>query len=154
MTASVLFVCLGNICRSPLAEAALREEARRRGLEVEIDSAGTGNWHAGEPPDPRAVAEAARHGVDISGLRARQVTPEDFHRFTEIVALDRQNLRDLSRMAPEGAPARLSLALDHVTGRRGEDVADPWFGDASGFELTWKEVGQIARGLADRLQRD
>jgi protein-tyrosine phosphatase len=152
MTASVLFVCLGNICRSPLAEAALREEATRRGLAVEVDSAGTGNWHAGEPPDPRAVAEAAKHGADISGLRARQVTPDDFFTFTEIVALDRSNLRDLQRIAPDRAPARLSLAFDHVPGRRGEDVADPWFGDASGFETTWADVGQIARALAGRLQ--
>src|SRR3954470_21554035 len=95
LTVSVLFVCLGNICRSPLAEAAFRAEAERLGLDVEIDSAGTGDWHLGYPPDPRAVAVAGRAGADISHLRARQVTGDDFCRFDHIVALDSNNLRDL-----------------------------------------------------------
>ncbi|HRO33565.1 MAG TPA: low molecular weight protein-tyrosine-phosphatase, partial [Brevundimonas sp.] len=131
---SVLFVCLGNICRSPLAEAALRDEARRRRLDLIVDSAGTGDWHAGEPPDPRAQAAAARNGVDISTLRARQVTKGDFRRFTHIVALDEQNLADLKRLAPADATATLSLLLDHVPGRQGQGVVDPWFGDEAGFD--------------------
>lgn len=145
---SVLFVCLGNICRSPLAEAALREEAARLGLRLTIDSAGTGNWHAGELPDRRAIAVARRNGVDITGLRARQVRADDFFDFSEIVALDRQNLRDLSEVAPEGATARLSLLLDHVPGREGQSVADPWYGDDEDFDITWSEVTAAARGLA------
>ena len=148
---SILFVCLGNICRSPLAEAALRDEAGRRGLDLIIDSAGTGNWHAGEPPDPRAVATAARNGVDITALRARQVTREDFTRFDHIVALDHDNLNDLRRRAPADATARLSLLLDHVPGRAGQAVADPWFGDEAGFDVTWAEVTAAARGLADKI---
>ncbi len=151
---SILFVCLGNICRSPLAEAALREEARRRGLDLTVDSAGTGNWHAGEPPDRRAIAVAERHGVDITGLRARQVTRDDFTRFDQIIALDHQNLADLRHLAPADATARLSLLLDHVPGREGQAVADPWFGEAEGFDLTWAEVTAAARALADRLQAD
>ncbi|WP_122466810.1 low molecular weight protein-tyrosine-phosphatase [Brevundimonas lutea] len=146
---SILFVCLGNICRSPLAEAALREAARRRDLDLTLDSAGTGDWHAGEPPDPRAVAVAARHGADISGLRARQVTPGDFIRFDHIVALDHDNLENLRRLAPADATARLSLLLDHVPGREGQAVADPWFGAAEGFDVTWAEVTAAAEGLLD-----
>ncbi len=148
---SILFVCLGNICRSPLAEAALREAARRRGLDLTVDSAGTGNWHAGEPPDPRAVAVAARHGVDISGLRARQVTPGDFTRFDHIIALDHDNLENLRRLAPADTTARLSLLLDHVPGREGDAVADPWFGAAEGFDVTWAEVTAAADGLLDGM---
>ncbi len=148
---AVLFVCLGNICRSPLAEAAFRLEVARAGLDVEVDSAGTAGWHAGEPPDFRARAVASRHGADIGGYRARQVTAEDFRRFTHIVALDRENLTALRALRPSGAGAALSLLLDHVDGRAGEAVADPYFGDASGFETTWADVTSGARGLIRRI---
>jgi protein-tyrosine phosphatase len=151
MKSSVLFVCLGNICRSPLAEAAFRAEAERLGLAVEIDSAGTGDWHVGHPPDRRAAAVAAKHGVDISHLRARRVTPDDFRRFDHIVALDVQNLRDLRRLQPPDGKARLSLLLDHVEGRQGEAVADPYYGDADHFDVTWRDVSEAARGLARKL---
>lgn len=150
---SILFVCLGNICRSPLAEGALRAEARRLNLDLHIDSAGTGNWHAGEPPDARAIAVAARHGVDISGLRARQVRRADFRRFAHVIALDHDNLADLRRLAPPDTTAGLSLLLDHVPGREGQAVADPWFGDEAGFETTWAEVTAAARSLAASLSR-
>ena len=153
MTPSVLFVCLGNICRSPLAEGALRAEAERLGLDLTIDSAGAGDWHAGEPPDERAQRTALRHGVDISGQRARQVRPADFRRFTHIVALDPDNLTSLRKLAPADATAELSLLLDHVEGRAGQAVADPWFGEEAGFEVTWAEVAAAARALADRFSR-
>jgi protein-tyrosine phosphatase len=149
---SILFVCLGNICRSPLAEAALRKEAKRVGLEVEIDSAGTGGWHVGDPPDHRAQATARRHGVDIGGYRGRQVTQADFRRFTHIVALDDQNLRDLKRLAPTDATATLSLMLDHAPGRAGQAVADPYYGDDAGFETTWADVSAGAAGLVQALR--
>jgi len=151
---SVLFVCLGNICRSPLAEGALRAEAARLGLELMVDSAGTGDWHAGEPPDDRAIAVALRNGVDITGLRARQVRAADFRRFRHVIALDHDNLANLRKLAPADATAELSLLLDHVEGREGQGVTDPWFGDAAGFEVTWTEVTAAARALADRLRRD
>jgi protein-tyrosine phosphatase len=150
---SLLFVCLGNICRSPLAEGALRAAAARRGLELTVDSAGTGGWHAGEAPDRRAQATARRHGVDLSGLRARQVTPDDFRRFDHVIALDHDNLANLRALAPADATARLSLLLDWVPGRAGQAVADPWFGDEAGFETTWADVTAAARALADALTR-
>lgn len=151
---SVLFVCLGNICRSPLAEAAFRAEAAQAGLAVEVDSAGIGHWHIGEPPDPRASAVARRHGIDISGYRARQVARDDFHRFGHIVALDRENLAALRRMAPPDATARVSLLLDHVPGRKGEAVADPYYGDDAGFDITWADVTNGARALVRRIAEE
>jgi protein-tyrosine phosphatase len=147
----VLFVCLGNICRSPLAEAALRDAADRLGLEIEVDSAGTGDWHVGEPPDPRAAAAAARGGVDISHLRARQVTPEDFRRFDHVVALDATNLARLKALQPVDGKASLSLLLDHVEGREGEAVPDPYYGGDEHFEETWIIVREAADALARKI---
>jgi protein-tyrosine phosphatase len=154
MAVRVLFVCLGNICRSPLAEAAFRAEAERLGLEVEVDSAGTGDWHVGHPPDRRACEVAARNGADIGHLRARQVRRADFDRFDHIVALDEANLRDLLRLRPDGARARVSLLLDHVPGREGEAVADPYYGEDSHFDRTWAEVTEGAQGLARTIAGD
>ena len=151
MTASVLFVCLGNICRSPLAEAALRREAERLGLDLDIDSAGTGHWHVGRPPDRRAIAAAQRAGVDISHQRARQVTRADFDRFDHIVALDADNLASLEAMRPAGSRARLSLLLDHAEFRTGQGVADPYDGDEAQFDATWADVVAGAAGLARRI---
>jgi protein-tyrosine phosphatase len=148
---SVLFVCLGNICRSPLAEAAFRRAAERLGLDVEIDSAGTGDWHIGYPPDPRAAAVAARNGIDIAHLRARQVTPDDFRRFDHIVALDANNLRDLERLRPADSKAQLSLLLDHAEGRSGQAVADPYYGDDSHFDAAWGDVSSGAEALARKI---
>ncbi len=151
MTVSVLFVCLGNICRSPLAEAAFRREAERLGIAVEIDSAGTGDWHVGRPPDRRAIAAAARNGIDIAHLRARQVGRDDFRRFDHIVALDEANLAELRRMRLPGARAELSLLLDHVEGRAGQAVADPYYGGAGHFDATWHDVVAGAQALARKL---
>lgn len=153
VTPAILFVCLGNICRSPLAEAAFRAEAERAGLVAEIDSAGTGNWHVGAPPDPRAQAIARRHGLDISQYRGRQVGAEDFHRFTHIFALDAENLRNLLGIAPAGHGAMLSLLMDIVPGRAGDAVRDPYFGGDDGFEETWRDVTAAARALAAMLER-
>ena len=122
---SVLFVCLGNICRSPLAEAAFRARAAEAGLEVRADSAGTGDWHIGQPPDRRAQATALRHGIDISRYRGRQVEPADFRRFSHIFALDLDNLAGLHAIRPADATARIGLLLDLVDGLEGQPVADP-----------------------------
>lgn len=147
----ILFVCLGNICRSPLAEAAFRAEAERIGLDAEVDSAGTGNWHVGEPPDARAQALANAKGLVIDHLRGRQLTREDFWRFTHIFALDRQNLADIRALAPANAPAEIGLLMDVVEGRAGHGVSDPYFGAEEGFEVTWRDVSEAAKALADRL---
>lgn len=149
---AVLFVCLGNICRSPLAEAAFRKAAKAAGLACDVDSAGTGDWHIGHPPDRRAQVVARHNGIDISRLTARQVTDADFHQFDHIVALDHTNLEHLRVMAPPDATARLSLLLDHAPGRRGEAVEDPYFGNAQGFETAWSEVVAGAYGLVAKLR--
>ncbi|RPF70982.1 low molecular weight protein-tyrosine-phosphatase [Aurantiacibacter spongiae] len=148
---SVLFVCLGNICRSPLAEGAFREAARTRGLDIEIDSAGTGEWHVGDPPDDRAIAQGHKVGIDISGLRARQVEEADFTRFTHIYALDAQNLANLRQLAPDNSTAEIALLLDAVPGWEGKPVFDPYEGGASVFEKTWHIVKTAADALADRF---
>ena len=146
-TPRLLFVCLGNICRSPLAEAAFRDAAERAGLVAEADSAGTGNWHIGDAPDPRARAEALCHGIDISAYQGRQVSPQDFHRFSHILALDAQNLSDLAAIGPLDGSAKLSLLLDHVPGLEGQSVADPYWGGAEDFAVTWAQVNQAAQAL-------
>lgn len=151
-TPSILVVCLGNICRSPLAEAALRDAAARAGVAITVDSAGTGAWHVGHPPDPRAQAVALAHGVDISGYRARQVEAADYRRFTEILALDRDNLTELRRRAPGDVTARIGLLLDAVPGRKGQAVADPYYGDAAGFEVTWADVSAAAAAIVARVR--
>lgn len=148
---AVLFVCLGNICRSPLAEAAFRREAEQAGLDAEIDLACTGHWHIGEAPDRRARAVALRHGADIGSYRARQVRPDDFRRFSHIVALDFENLAALHALKPKDGTAAISLLLDHVQGREGEAVADPYYGSEEGFEVTWADVTLGAQALARLL---
>jgi len=151
---SVLFVCLGNICRSPMAEAALRIEAEARGMNIVVDSAGTGDWHVGRPPDPRTPAAAIREGnVDISALRARQVTMRDYLEYDLIVAMDRSNLADLQAMGGDG-PAQIQLLMDFVPGREGDEVADPYTGDESDFTICWREVCIAARHLAEFLVKN
>lgn len=144
---SVLFLCLGNICRSPLAEGAARSAFAAAGLDIEVDSAGTGDWHIGRSPDPRAQAIARANGVDIGPLAARQVATEDFERFDLILAADHENLADLIALAPPGARARLALMLDMVPGRAGEAIADPYYGAADGFARCWADVAAMAQAL-------
>lgn len=153
-TPRVLLVCLGNICRSPMAEGAVRTLAVREGLDIGIDSAGTGGWHAGDPPDRRAQATAERHGVDISRQRARQVAPADFHDFTHIVAMDLQNFRDLQAIRPVDGQAELLLMLDHLPGREGQGVIDPYYGGEDGFETVWQDIVGAAEGLITRIKAD
>lgn len=151
---SVLFVCLGNICRSPLAEAAFRIETARLGLDAEVDSAGTGDWHVGQPPDRRAQAAALRKGTDISHLRARQVTRGDFERFDHIVALDTHNLADLLSLRPRDSRSRISMLLDHAAGCAGEAVADPYHGADEDFDVAWADIAAGVRGLAEAIVRE
>lgn len=154
MTPSVLFVCLGNICRSPLAEGIFRDLAEREGVAVEIDSAGTGDWHLGHAPDPRAQAVADKNGLDISALRARLVTPADFHRFDRIVAMDASNLANLEAMRPADAKATLGRLLDFADEVDLADVPDPYQGGPEGFDETYRLVEAGAKGLLDAIRRD
>jgi protein-tyrosine phosphatase len=144
---AILFLCLGNICRSPLAEGAARAAFADAGIDALLDSAGTGDWHVGHAPDRRAQAEARRRGTDISMLRARQLSAEDFYRFDRILAADETNLREARAIAPGDGTARLQLMLDLVPGRAGESVADPYYGDDDGFSETWDDVSAVAAML-------
>lgn len=148
---SVLFVCLGNICRSPLAEAAFRRAAEDSGIDVHIDSAGTAAYHVGQPPDPRSIATALAHGIDIGHYRGRQIAAEDFIRFTHIFAMDHQNLRNIEAVRPAGATAQVALLMDLVKGREGAAIADPYYDGEEHFEDTWADVEKAARALALRL---
>ncbi|WP_029604099.1 low molecular weight protein-tyrosine-phosphatase [Kozakia baliensis] len=147
---SFLFVCTGNICRSPLAEAAMRAEAKRRKLDVEIDSAGTGAWHLAHPPDRRARKIAKKHGLNIDSYRARLVTKEDFTRFDYILALDESHFYYLRELAPAHTRDKITLLLDHVPGREGEEVLDPYYGTEADFDVTWTDVQEACAHLATK----
>lgn len=123
----LLFVCLGNICRSPTVEAVARAEFARAGLRVEVDSAGTAGYHVGEAPDPRSIAAGAAFGYDLAPLRARKIVADDFRRFDRVLAMDRDNLRALRALRPQGGVEPV-LFLDDA------EVPDPYYGDAAGFE--------------------
>lgn len=150
---SVLFVCTGNICRSPTAEGVFRAQARSRGVIdlLRIDSAGTHDYHVGEGPDPRAIAHAARRGYDLTPLRARQVARADFDEFEFILAMDRGHLRILKSIAPERSPARLAMFLDYSESWPGLDVPDPYYGGAKGFETVLDMAEEASARLLDAV---
>ncbi len=153
----ILFVCMGNICRSPTAEAVMRRLVRDAGLEdrIEVESAGTGGWHAGDPPDTRATAAAAQRGVTLEGA-ARQVRPDDFREFDLLIAMDRENLRGLLAVAPDEAASekvRLLREFDPTSaGAPDLDVPDPYNGGDRGFETVIDMVEAACRGLLDELR--
>lgn len=148
MTQRILFVCLGNICRSPTAHGVFRAIAAARGLKVAVDSAGTGSWHLGKPPDPRAQAEALRRGYDISDLRARQAQATDFSRFDLILAMDMDNLAALERLRPAGNETPVHLLLDYA-GQVAAEVPDPWY--EGGFDHVLDLIEAASHGLAETL---
>ena len=149
----VLFVCMGNICRSPTAEAVLRKLATENGLakDLQIDSAGTLGFHAGEPPDTRAVAHAAQRGYDLTALRARKVVSADFEHFDYVVAMDDQNVRELQAFCPPHLRKRISLLLDWAGQGARREVPDPYNGTAQDFELVLDLVERGCRGLVKQL---
>ena len=151
----LLFVCMGNICRSPTAEGVMRSLLREEGLEdeIEIDSAGTGGWHAGDPPDARATETAARRGIVLEGA-ARQVRAEDFEHYDLLLAADRENRRDLLDVAPDdGARAKVRLLREFDPESAGDlDVPDPYYGGPEGFEDVLDLVDAACRGLLDEVR--
>ena len=151
----MLFVCLGNICRSPTAEGVFRHllGTEAPGLAIEVDSAGTADYHIGEPPDLRSQRAAARRGIDLGGLRARQVMPADFARFDLILAMDCGNLRELEAMRPQNSRARLQLFLEYAPDLRRLEVPDPYYRDASVFEEVLDLCAAASRGLLADLQK-
>ena len=150
---AILFVCMGNICRSPTAEGVFRHIVAEAGLEdlFEIDSAGTHAYHVGEPPDRRAQQAAARRGFTLSHLRARRVAPEDFERFHHIIAMDRDNLVMLHEQAGAVHRDKVRLFLDFGSGPETE-VPDPYYGGATGFERVLDLVEDASRGLFESLR--
>ncbi len=137
---NVLFVCLGNICRSPLAQGILEARIKEAGLDWFVDSAGTGSWHVGERPDPRSIDIARQYGIDITAQRARQFSPNDFDRFDLILAMDLQNKRDILRLATSDAHrAKVRLALDFLHPGADMSVPDPYWND-KGFEFVYQQL--------------
>lgn len=150
----LLMVCLGNICRSPLAEGAVRAHLDRHGLDwVEVDSAGTGGWHAGEPPDPRSIAVAASFGIDIRAQRARKLVRADFEHFDWLLCADRSVLRDVRAAAPAEARERAALLLDWAGQGTDADIPDPYTGGPEDFRRVWSMVDAAAAGIVARIAR-
>jgi protein-tyrosine phosphatase len=144
---SILFVCTGNICRSPTAEAVLRHLANKESIELHIESAGLGDWHVGQPPDERSQQHARKRGYDLSAQRARQVTAGDFERFDMILAMDRGHVQALRKLAPARHHARIRLFVE------GRDVPDPYSGGPDGFEHVLDLVETRCRALLEELKQ-
>ena len=152
-TKKILLVCLGNICRSPAAEGIMRTKARARGLELYLDSAGTGAWHEGDPPDARMIKAAARRGVDLSYIRARKVELADFYEFDYILAMDFSNQTDILALAPPNRECDIRMFLDFADGPERE-MPDPYYGAGDGFERVLDLVEQGAEGFLDHLENE
>lgn len=154
---AILFVCLGNICRSPAAEGSFRAflEARGAAESIALDSAGTGAWHVGNPPDPRMIQAARRRGIDLSELRARKVQASDWKSFDWIIAMDRDNHGVLGDRRPPGpVRARLALLGDFVDAEDPPEVPDPYYGDGEGFERVLDLLDSAWQPLLERIQAD
>jgi protein-tyrosine phosphatase len=158
MAVRILFVCMGNICRSPTAEGVMRHVLREEGLEdvIEVDSAGTGSWHVGNPPDSRSAEAARARGIALQG-EARQVTHEDFEEFDLLLCADRENVAALRRIAPLGTEENVRLLREYDPDSAGDDdldVPDPYYGDGDGFEHVLDLVDAACRGLVAELRED
>ena len=150
---NVLFVCMGNICRSPTAEGVFAHFVKEAGLVdlIGADSAGTIAYHTGEPPDERAQVTALEHGIEIGHLRARQFCADDFDRFDYILAMDRENMRHLWLARPDGFEGSLQLFCDFTRRRKGKDVPDPYYGGPHGFEKVYRLISEASEGLLDAI---
>jgi protein-tyrosine phosphatase len=152
---SVLFVCLGNICRSPIAEGLFRVRVESAGLldRIVIDSAGTSSYHIGAAPDARALAAAAERGIDLSSLRARQATSRDLELFDYVIAMDRANRRELERLAGERHHGKIRLFMEWAPDFPDREVPDPYYGGANGFARVLDMVEVAADGLLEDIRR-
>ncbi len=152
----VIFICLGNICRSPTAEGVFSKTVNNAGLSdrILIDSAGTGSWHIGHPPDARAIDAAALRNIDLTGLRARKVTPQDIVEFDYIIAMDNQNLSDLRRLNDTSHHHKINLFLSYAEQYSEIEVPDPYYGGALGFEKVLDMIEDASQGLLATIQRD
>ncbi len=150
---SVLFICLGNICRSPLAEGVFRNEAKKRGLEdrLIIDSAGTGGWHVGNPPDRRSIQTAANHGIDINDQSCRRLATSDFHQFNLILGMDHSNIIDARSANDESGPAQILLFTQFAGTGENLEIPDPYYGGPEGFENAYRMIKLASIGTLDRL---
>lgn len=150
----VLFVCMGNICRSPTAEGVFRHvlSSAAPDLQIEIDSAGTHDYHVGAPPDRRSIEAARRRGIDLSSLRARMIATEDFARYDLILAMDEDNLRELRRRAPASHHERIRLMMEYAPHAPSRFVPDPYYGGAQGFEDVLDLLEEAAQGLLAELR--
>ena len=151
----VLFVCLGNICRSPTAEGVFRKVVERAGLleHIEIDSAGTHAYHVDSPPDGRSQAAALRRGIDLSRLRGRRATRADFDQFEYVLAMDRENLSNLKAICPPGQEHKLALFLEYAPHRPEREVPDPYNGGERGFERVLDMIEEASQGLLEHLRK-
>ena len=149
---SVLFVCLGNICRSPTAESVLKTRAKAAGLDLRIDSAGTGGWHKGEPPDARAMAEGERRGYSFEGQSSRKVENFDFGSFDYILAMDHKNIADLKSVCPAGFAHKLELFLDYTPRTQTREVPDPYYGGPDGFVQVVDLIEAASDGLIAHIK--
>ena len=152
----VLFVCLGNICRSPTAEAVLRKLAVEKGLSgrLKVDSAGTNGFHIGQSPDPRSIKFAAKRGIDLTPLRGRQIERADFDRFDYVIAMDNENVRQLTALCPASMQGKISLLLGYADRCNYREVPDPYYGGEREFELVMDLIESGCRGLLDQLVGD
>jgi protein-tyrosine phosphatase len=151
----VLFVCMGNICRSPTAQGVFQALVNKHdlGAAIQVDSAGTHSYHVGSPPDPRSQATARQHGIDLSVLRARRFVSADFNEFDYLLGMDQANIADMRAIKPEDSTARLQLMLDYSQQFSQREVPDPYFGD-DGFELVFEMIDDAARGLLRHIRNE
>lgn len=150
----ILFVCLGNICRSPTAEAVFKKHLSEAGMdqEISVDSCGTGAWHVGHSPDQRTIEAASNRGYDLSELRARKLVAEDFKRFDYILAMDTRNLADILKKSPSDFSGKIQLFLDYAPQTNVIEVPDPYYGGEQGFERVLDLVEQASKGLVKALK--
>ena len=149
----ILLVCLGNICRSPMAEGVLRHLAKEKGIDVQIDSAGTNRYHTGEPPDDRAQAAMRRYDLDISDLRARTIEPHDFYSYDLLLVMDKSNLREVRALAPiEELKPKVKLLMDYAADHELREVPDPYYGGDDGFDQVYHMLVEACNALLEDVR--